>query len=69
MFAVGNLTGRRSAGTHMPIVTLRYDGQRIEYVLVNERDMPQALDGLGLFQFEPGDQFCTWVDAGSVKAG
>jgi len=68
MFAVGSLTGRRSAASRMPIVMLVHDGQKIEYVLVNEEAMPQWLDGIGLFQFELADQFCYWLDANGVKA-
>jgi len=61
MFAVGRITEQTSATGH-PMVELSVDGRTSLWCLSNPMDIPLGTLDYGLFQFEPQDQFCRWVD-------
>jgi len=63
MYAVGILTGEKTATKH-PFVKLLVNNKWQTWVLYN--DMPVNFHHIGLFRFEPSDQFCYWVDANEV---
>lgn len=63
MYAVGIVTAEKSATGH-PTIKLLVNGKWHTWVLAN--DMPINEHNIGLFRFEPEDQFCYWVDASAV---
>ncbi len=61
MYAVGEISRRRSVTGHR-MVTI-YDGEWRDWCLANTKDMPDNHPDFGLFEYDPQDQFCRWVDA------
>lgn len=67
MYAIGKISGRKFRG--LDIVTLFYNGQWQGWNLSNPEDVPSDWPDFGLFEFEPADQFCKWVDPSSLTPG
>ncbi len=68
MFAVGRITTQTSATGH-PLVELYAGGRASKWCLSNRYEMPPNHPDYGLFQYEPQDQFCRWVDPGALEPG
>lgn len=58
--AANTAEGRRQVKLYVRENINRYVGVR--YTLDNEDDLPVGHPAIGLFEFEPQDQFCTWID-------
>ena len=72
MKAVGIITGMKSAYFGFPLVNLyvfdhdKEIGQLTHYCLTNEDKIPIGHPNFALFEFEPADQFCRWVDVNNA---
>ena len=65
MYAIGMLIHQTSATGH-PLVELHADGRTSVWCLANRDEIPPNHPDYGLFQYEPQDQFCRWVDPATL---
>lgn len=64
-YAIGIITSATSVTGH-PVVELHEGGDTRKWCLSNHEEMPPNHPCYGLFQFDPQDQFCRWVDPSSL---
>jgi hypothetical protein len=65
MKAIGKLAFKKVVGGK-EMVNIFYNGNWFNCGLENEDDMPLGHPHFGLFEFEPADQFCKWIDPNKV---
>jgi hypothetical protein len=65
MFSIGTISQFTRGASVVTMVSILQEG--IVYVLSNPEKIPCPWPNLGLFQYEPQDQFCKWVDMKDIQ--
>ena len=64
MFSLGRINSKEGCKTKVSLLEEQWNN----YILVNPEEVPKNYQSnLGLFQYEPQDQFCRWVNMNQIE--
>jgi hypothetical protein len=66
MFSIGTIFQFTRGTTVVTSVSI-WEQKGIKYILSNPEEVPKPWPDFGIFQYNPQDQYCRWVDVRNIE--